>query len=232
MTYEEAVKEGRILVKRSDQDMWALAKLTYEHAAPNKGSKNDTERVSLAQWARDIGISKDSARRWYHRWERERERDGSSSHALPSWHSAVEKDEPNLIEQRAASAVKQLSEEAKNELVIDLVKDDSRLYEVVTAPEVYSRVLEVVHEVEEDNREKRESRPSKKNKTLEKLIEEGNIMGALSKIQYSMEAIEEKVGEIHGPAWDMIHSQLVNIANMVDSILSGKSRKSHKMEIV
>jgi len=47
--YQEAVQEARQLVKRSEDDQWRLAQLTYEQGQ---------QGVSQRQWAADIGVTK------------------------------------------------------------------------------------------------------------------------------------------------------------------------------
>jgi hypothetical protein len=49
MRYREAVREAKRLVKRTEQDHWRLAEITYEQVR-DKG-------VTLRQWASDIGTS-------------------------------------------------------------------------------------------------------------------------------------------------------------------------------
>jgi hypothetical protein len=60
--YQEAVTEARQLVKRSETDQWRLAELTWQQT---KGSG-----VSIAQWARDTGLSDTKAGRLALIWQR------------------------------------------------------------------------------------------------------------------------------------------------------------------
>src|SRR6266487_2245779 len=59
--YEKAVAEARRLVKRSEEDQWRLAELTWEQVEGGK---------SRAQWARDVGVGRTSVMRWYKIWAR------------------------------------------------------------------------------------------------------------------------------------------------------------------
>jgi hypothetical protein len=59
-TYTEAVAEARQLVKRSEEDQWRLAELTWEQVEAGK---------SRRQWAKDIGVSDDSTQQWYLIWQ-------------------------------------------------------------------------------------------------------------------------------------------------------------------
>ena len=61
MNYKDAVAEGRRLVKRSEQDQWRLAELTWEQVQAGN-TRN--------QWGRDIGISGRYAATLYNMWER------------------------------------------------------------------------------------------------------------------------------------------------------------------
>jgi hypothetical protein len=64
-SYDQAVTEARSLVKRSEADQWRLAQLTYENASPSEGDG----KMTLAAWARDIGVHPSYASRLYHIWE-------------------------------------------------------------------------------------------------------------------------------------------------------------------
>lgn len=61
MRYTEAVAEARRLTKRSEQDQWRLAELTWEQIESGK---------SGAQWARDIGVDASHANRLYRIWDK------------------------------------------------------------------------------------------------------------------------------------------------------------------
>lgn len=66
MGYQEAVDEGRKLVKRSEEDQWRLAQLTWEQLEGG---------VKAAQWANDIGVSNSYAYRLYKMWQRQSDSD-------------------------------------------------------------------------------------------------------------------------------------------------------------
>ena len=69
--YTDAVTEARTLIKRSEDDQWRLAKLTWEKSQPQRGREILPEgKVSVAQWARDIGVDDEYARRLRLAWER------------------------------------------------------------------------------------------------------------------------------------------------------------------
>ena len=61
MNYKAAVAEGRRLTKRSEEDQWRLAELTFEVVQDGK---------SRRQWAKDIGAGATTAERYYLIWER------------------------------------------------------------------------------------------------------------------------------------------------------------------
>jgi len=70
--YQQAVAEARRLVKRSDEDQWQLAQLTYEQVQAGK---------SAVQWARDTGMSEVRAKalvRVWRRWGSAQVADGPS----------------------------------------------------------------------------------------------------------------------------------------------------------
>lgn len=83
MTYEQAVSEARTLVKRSDEDQWRLAQLTWEQVKAGK---------SRAQWARDIGVGVDHAEDLYAIWNRWK---GVDPPHRPRFNSALEERDPS-----------------------------------------------------------------------------------------------------------------------------------------
>jgi hypothetical protein len=66
--YQAAVVEARTLVKRSEEDQWRLAQLTWEQAP----------EVGFKQWAEDIGVHISYARRLSAIWQSHRKDDVSS----------------------------------------------------------------------------------------------------------------------------------------------------------
>jgi hypothetical protein len=63
--YQTAVAEARTLIKRSEEDQWRLAQLTYENAAP----KGRNGKHLLSEWAANVGIDPTYAGRLYNLWE-------------------------------------------------------------------------------------------------------------------------------------------------------------------
>lgn len=61
MDYAKAIAEGRRLLKRSDEDQWALAKLTAEVVA---------QGTTVRQWASDLGVSEPHAGNLRKVWEK------------------------------------------------------------------------------------------------------------------------------------------------------------------
>jgi len=59
MQYQEAVQEARRLVKRSEEDQWRLAQLTWEQVESG---------ISRRQWARDIGVDHKHTSTLYRIW--------------------------------------------------------------------------------------------------------------------------------------------------------------------
>jgi hypothetical protein len=63
-TYQHAVQEARTLAKRSEEDQWRLAQLTWEQASPHEDDKK-----TLTQWAQDIGVHPSYVGRLYKMWD-------------------------------------------------------------------------------------------------------------------------------------------------------------------
>jgi len=61
MNYAKAVAEGKRLLKRSEEDQWALAKLTFEVV---------TSGVSTRKWAADLGVSESHTSALRKTWEK------------------------------------------------------------------------------------------------------------------------------------------------------------------
>src|SRR5262249_32629114 len=68
MQYEQAVTRARTLVKRSEEDQWELAELTWEQVEP-QGTH------SQRQWAGDVGVDQTYVSRLFRLWEEHREDD-------------------------------------------------------------------------------------------------------------------------------------------------------------
>lgn len=61
MNYRSAVAEAKQLVKRSEEDQWRLAELTFEVVQSGKSQR---------QWAKDVGRSQPTVRLYLKIWER------------------------------------------------------------------------------------------------------------------------------------------------------------------
>jgi transposase len=61
MDYQQAADEARHLVRRSEQDWWRLAELTWHQVDAG------TDR---AQWAADLGVAYQTVNRWVQLWKR------------------------------------------------------------------------------------------------------------------------------------------------------------------
>jgi hypothetical protein len=131
-TYNEAVAEARTLVKRSEDDQWRLAELTWQQLRENG--------VTQRQWAEDVGIASHSyvgamARTW--------ERFGHLGAQRPVFSEAMrlihKPGEAADMEEygskhraQAAQAIRNLSPERKAEVARELLAE----------PEVAEKVIE------------------------------------------------------------------------------------------
>jgi hypothetical protein len=122
MQYQEAVQEARRLVKRSEDDQWRLAQLTYEQVETG---------ITRVQWAQDIGVSSRSVTSYYRIWERFGSTTGSDRPRFTdAW---VEERDPQRAEAAAQGmsrygtdierGVRNLPPERKAEVARELLQD-------------------------------------------------------------------------------------------------------------
>lgn len=146
MQYEQAVQEARRLVKRSEEDQWRLAQLTWEQV------ENGISRV---RWARDTGLSDTWVGVLYRVW------DAWGSKALEDRPSFSEAWRPHLNVAREAeggqeigrakATIRNLSPERKAEVASELVRDlpyEERgqiMRELVAEPKVADTVMRDPH---------------------------------------------------------------------------------------
>src|SRR5215813_11835152 len=91
MDYATAVFEARRLIKRSEEDQWRLAELTWEQIEAGR---------SKSQWGRDIGVSEAEVRRLYKIWNRWNSTSRSQRSARPAqWRKQVYQTRSNWMPQ-------------------------------------------------------------------------------------------------------------------------------------
>ena len=115
MNYDEAVTEARRLVKRSEEDQWRLAELTWEMV---RGG------ISQRQWAIDIEVSEAHARFLVHIWDAYRVR--TDRPAFADAYAAAKGLPEDRQERREMEAVKRLQSmppERKAEIVQELLEN-------------------------------------------------------------------------------------------------------------
>lgn len=153
MQYQEAVTEARALVKRSEDDQWRLAQLTYEQVEAGK---------SRRQWAKDVGVHSSTADRWYLMWERwgagqagimPKFQDAYS--ALRSGDGVEPEEAPSVRHQEMArGAIRNMPPEQKAEVARELLAEPTVAREVVRDP----RTSSIVSEAQTRERVEREQR--------------------------------------------------------------------------
>jgi hypothetical protein len=118
-TYTEAVTEARTLVKRSEDDQWRLAELTWEQVQAGK---------SRRQWAKDIGIHNSTAVRLYQIWERfgadPDQHSFAEAYDVVHGRAAAVEEHGSRYQAEAASAIRNMPPERKAQIVREAVKAD------------------------------------------------------------------------------------------------------------
>lgn len=124
--YQEAVAEARRLVKRSEEDQWRLAQLTYEQVKAGK---------SRVRWAKDVGISDAWAGILYRTWaqwgSKALEVRPTFSEAYRPLLNPAREAEGGQEVGRARSTIRKLPPQQRAEVVAEALAD----------PEVADRVL-------------------------------------------------------------------------------------------
>jgi hypothetical protein len=127
--YNEAVAEARQLIKRSEEDQWRLAELTWQTVEGG---------VSKSQWARDIGTGRIHVLALYRVWARWGERARTPDLTFTDVYAMAREqtDDPqearqSADERRALSAVRKATPDRKAEFARELLSQ----------PEVAERVV-------------------------------------------------------------------------------------------
>jgi hypothetical protein len=123
MQYQQAVAEARSLVKRSEEDQWRLAELTWEQVQAGR---------SRSKWAEDIDISPDMTSRWYRLWEEWR---GVAAAARPPFAEALSPFNRHSEEIRTKRGIRNLSPERRAEVVRELLTDPEVAHETFNTPQ-------------------------------------------------------------------------------------------------
>jgi hypothetical protein len=146
--YNEAVAEARQLVKRSEEDQWRLAELTWEQVEAGK---------SAAQWARDIGVSATHAKTLRRIWKNDRHLDVderppfAEAYAVTNTpqKSAETEEYGSRYQAEAKAALRNMPPERKAEVARELLNEPEVAERVVhdsTARENVRRALDERYE--------------------------------------------------------------------------------------
>jgi hypothetical protein len=129
MNYQDAVTEARMLDKRSEEDQWRLAQLTYEQVETG---------ISRRQWERDTGMSHKRVQVLYRVWERW---GGAAAPDRPEFGEAyAEFGDPARMAEggqeigRAKSTVRNLPPEEKAAVIREALEDDEVATRVMRDP--------------------------------------------------------------------------------------------------
>jgi preprotein translocase subunit SecD len=153
MEYKEAVAEARQLVKRSEEDQWRLAQLTWEQMRQNG--------VSARRWAEDVGIASHSyvsglARVW--------ERHGHLGAQRPRFAEAIreahrpgevaqEEEHGSAYQAQARQAVRNMPPEQKAEVVREALQDEQVAERVVRDTPTRARLAQTEHRIDREQQE-------------------------------------------------------------------------------
>lgn len=129
--YQAAVSEARTLVKRSEEDQWRLAELTWEQCRDGK--------MSRAAWAQDVGVDPSYAARLYNLWERWGMCTGSMRPPFPEAYREVSphSDTRSISKQPTGNQVAVVQQALANPEVAAQVFND---------PETKTRAIRAIHQ--------------------------------------------------------------------------------------
>jgi len=140
--YETAVAEARQLVTRSEEDQWRLAELTWQQVEGGK---------SRQQWAKDLGIPRTRADRWYRVWAGVQNAQWSpATHTYTEAYDEVQGRAEQIEEYGTRSAaeahraVRNMPPERKAEIVREALEDEDVAQAVVEHPETMRAVNRAV----------------------------------------------------------------------------------------
>jgi hypothetical protein len=131
MEYKEAVAEARTLVKRSEEDQWRLAELTWEQIARGATRK---------QWAKDVGLSPQYVGSLVSVWDRSSEvqalnrppfNEAMAAVHTPGRFEEMEEQGDSRETVRARRAIRTMPPEQKAEVVREALQDEDVAEQVI-----------------------------------------------------------------------------------------------------
>jgi hypothetical protein len=197
MQYQEAVAEARQLVKRSEEDQWRLAQLTYEQV--RQGG------ITRQRWADDVGIK---SLRYVSSlatvWERY---GGQHLPSRPSFPDAIgivhtphryEEGEGSSEVGRAKSTVRNMPPEDKAAVARELLDDEDVAVRTLRDPHTRRNVTDareqVTHEIETAARDRTEADPT--SRAIREATLELNIESNISKARFWLAESARQVQEL------------------------------------
>jgi hypothetical protein len=175
MGYREAVQEAKRLVKRSEEDQWRLAQLTWEQVRAGK-----TRRA----WAQDVGIDHSHANRLYLVWERWGEvqhpnRPRFTDAYAQLTHRLEPDSEVTRAQDQAQRTVRNLPPERKAEVARELLAEPTVAEQVVRDPDARRTVRQATDRYDTEHQER-----AKQNYELR---EPRSVqIGAMADMQYAL----------------------------------------------
>ena len=141
ITYTDAVAEARQLVKRSEEDQWRLAELTWEQVETGKSQR---------QWAKDIGVSPSHSRYLYKVWaefgaHRDAQSFAEAYNAMLGRDSDVE-EHGSQYAANAARAIRNMPPERKAEMAAELLAEPEVAAQVIDDPKARATVRHALDE--------------------------------------------------------------------------------------
>jgi hypothetical protein len=147
--YSEAVAEARRLVKRSEEDTWRLAQLTWEQLQAG---------CTQQQWADDVGLSRRSVRRLAAVWDRFGAAVLANPTSRPSAAEAMAEVDPGAghwpNQERTKEALQQMSPEQKAEVVREALAEPEVAERVIRDPDARRSVRQATDRYDHDHQER------------------------------------------------------------------------------
>jgi len=196
MNYRSAVAEGKRLLKRTEDDDWALARLSYRVVTEEK-------LANLTQWAKDLGVSKSHAQNLRRVWERYGEHHGvRGARTFPEYYALAQVSEERaerlqeVADQTGLSITtvhRSMGYGDRVEAARALLGDRRVAEDVLRDPKTRATLTRATRSVDEDLKERAAERGREQNPKLANQSVQYEVIGELTSIRYRLNRMLERM---------------------------------------
>jgi hypothetical protein len=190
MEYQAAVAEARQLVKRSEQDQWRLAELTWEQVDAGR---------SIGQWATDIGVSRRTVSGWRAIWTRW---GMQPLHSRPPWSEAYQQVNPSgATPDSVDRAVRNMPPEQKAEVVREALAEPEVAERVVRDTPTRVHLAKAEHKADREQQETARERYELAEPRSVQIGARADLGYALTKARTALEDAREAADKLAAYGW-------------------------------